>query len=146
MKRLWLVLVIIAVIAVGGLTVKRLHGVFGTDNRLTYADTRTEDTKPVNPQHMTYEVFGPPGSRAGISYFDGDGDLKILKDVPLPWSAKFEITAATAGGNIVAQSDGNSTGCRILIDDEVKDEKITHAVSAFTYCRTKAEDDQPSAD
>lgn len=140
LKRLWLVLVILAVIGAGGLTVKRLHGMFGSEKRLSYADTRTDETRPVNPQHMTYEIFGPPGTHAGISYFDGAGDLKIIKDTPLPWSLEFEITAATAGGNIVAQGDSGTLGCRIMIDGVVEDEKVTHSESAFTYCRTKADE------
>lgn len=140
LKRLWIILVILAVIAAGGLTVRRLHGMFGSEQRLSYADTRTDETKAVDPQIMRYEVFGPPGTLAGISYFDGDGDLKRVKDVPLPWSLEFEITPATAGGNIVAQGNSGSIGCRITIDGDVKAEKITYAASAFTYCRPKADE------
>lgn len=139
-KRLWIVLVILAVIGGGGLTVRRLHGMFGSENRLSYAGTRTDDTKPANPQHMRYEVFGPPGTLAGISYFDANGDLQIIKDTPLPWSLEFTVTPATAGGNIVAQGDSDSIGCRIVVDGVVKEEKITHAVSAFTFCRQKSDE------
>ena len=53
-----------------GLTVSRLHGIFGSEKRPSYADTRVNDTKPFNPKHLRYEVFGPPGTVADISYFD----------------------------------------------------------------------------
>ena len=38
----------------------------------------------------------------------------------------------------MAQGDGASIGCRIMVDGEVKAEKITHEVSAFTFCLLKA--------
>jgi hypothetical protein len=38
----------------------------------------------------------------------------------------------------VAQGDTASIGCRITVDGEVKAEKITHEVSAFTFCLLKA--------
>ena len=41
-------------------------------------------------------------------------------------------------GNIVAQGDSDSIGCRIVVDGEVKAEKITNEVSAFTFCMLKA--------
>lgn len=140
LKRLWIPLVILAVIGVGGLTVTRLHGMFGSEKRLSYADTRTDDTRPGNPQHLRYDIFGPPGTLAGISYFDGDGDLQRIKNIPLPWTFEFEVTAATAGGNIVAQGDSDSIGCRITVDGTVKEEKTTHAASAFIFCRQKADE------
>jgi hypothetical protein len=40
-------------------------------------------------------------------------------------------------GNIVAQGNSNSIGCRIVVDGVVKAEKITHEVNAFTYCVLK---------
>jgi hypothetical protein len=138
LKRLWIPLVILVVIGAGGLTVSRLHGIFGSEKRPSYADTKIDDTKPFNPKHLTYEVFGPPGTVADISYFDVNGDPQRVDGAHLPWTLKFAITAATATGSIVAQGDSASIGCRITVDDEVKAEKITHEVSAFTFCLLKA--------
>ena len=116
----------------------RLHGIFGSEKRLSYADTRVDDTKPYNPKHLRYEVFGPPGTVAEISYFDVNGDPQHVEGASLPWSLEFAITAATGVGNIVAQGDSDSIGCRIVVDGVVKAEKITHEVSAFTSCLLKA--------
>ena len=127
----------LVVIGAAGLTVARLHGIFGSEKRPSYADTRV-DTKPFNPKHVTYEVFGPPGTAAQISYFDGNGDPQQADRAHLPWSLEFPITAATAIGSVVAQGDSDSIGCRIVVDGEVKAEKITHEVSAFTSCLLKA--------
>jgi hypothetical protein len=126
------------VIGAGGLTVSRLHGIFGSEKRLSYADTRTEEAKPFNPKHMKYEVFGPPGTVATISYFDANADPQHLEEVSLPWSLDIATTLPSLVGSIVAQGDSDSIGCRILVDGVVKDEKITHEVSAFTFCLLKA--------
>ena len=116
----------------------RLHGIFGSEKHPSYADTKINDTKPFNPKNLTYEVFGPPGTVADISYFDVNGDPQRVAGAHLPWSLQFAITAAAATGRIVAQGDSASIGCRITVDGEVKAEKITHEVSAFTFCLLKA--------
>jgi Mycobacterium membrane protein len=133
-------LVIVVVIAAGGFTVSRLHGIFGSEKRPSYSDTRIDEAKPFNPKYLTYEVFGPPGTLANISYFDVNGDPQRLDGAHLPWSLQFKITAATAVGSIAAQAQGesDSIGCRIVVDGEVKAEKITHEVGAFTFCLLKA--------
>ena len=41
-------------------------------------------------------------------------------------------------GSIAAQGNNDSIGCRIMVDGVVKDEKITHEVSAFAACLLKA--------
>jgi hypothetical protein len=38
----------------------------------------------------------------------------------------------------MAQGDSDSIGCRILVDDEVKAEKISDQYNAFTSCLLKA--------
>ena len=114
----------------------RLHGIFGSEKDLPYTDSRV-DNKPYNPQHLRYEVFGPPGTVALISYFDDNGAPQHVDAASLPWSLEFAITGATVG-NIAAQGDSDSIGCRIVVDGVVKAEKITHEVSAFTTCIQKA--------
>src|SRR5580693_4777551 len=134
LKRLWIPLVILVVIGAGGLTVSRLHGIFGSEKRPSYADTRIDDTKPFNPKHMTYEVFGPPGTVANISYFDANANPRRVNGARLPWSVEFASTEATAVGSVVAQGDSDSIGCRIVVDAEVKAEQISNEVNAFTSC------------
>ncbi|OBH56258.1 MmpS family protein [Mycobacterium sp. E2479] len=138
MGRLWVPLVILAVVVAGGFTVSRLHGVFGSEKQLSYTDTRSQDTKPYNPKHLRYEVYGPPGTVAEIAYFDVNGDPQRLKGAPLPWSLEFPLGAASAVGNVIAQGDSNTIGCRILIDDVVKAEKVSHETNAFTFCLLKS--------
>jgi hypothetical protein len=135
----WIPLVILVVIGAGGWTVSRLHGVFGTEKQPLYAETRTNDTQPFNPRHMTYEVFGPPGTVASISYFDVNADPRRVEQARLPWSVEFAATESTALAGVSAQGTSDSLGCRILVDGVVKAQKITNEASAFTTCKLKDE-------
>ncbi len=116
----------------------RLHGVFGTEKRLSYADTRTGEAKTYNPKHIEYEVFGAPGTMAMISYFDVNSDPQHVDGASLPWSLDMTSNGAAVVGNLVAQGDSDSIGCRIVVDGVVKAERITHEVNAFTFCLLKA--------
>jgi Mycobacterium membrane protein len=137
-KRLWIPLVVIAVVVAGGWTVSRLHGIFGNEKSLSYGDTGKDEAKPIDPKYLKYEVFGPPGTSADISYFDAEGDPQYIEGVQLPWTLEFPITSATGVGSVAAQGDSDSIGCRLLVDTVVKSEKSTYAVSAFTSCLLKA--------
>jgi hypothetical protein len=132
--RIWIPLLIVAVLTAGGFTVSRLHGVFGSEKRQSYADTRVKDSKPFNPKHLKYEVFGAPGTVADISYFDVNADPQHVNAVTLPWSMDLSTTLPSIVGNVVAQGDTETIGCRIIVDGTVKSEKVSHEVNAFTYC------------
>lgn len=136
--RLWVPLVILAVVVAGGFAVSRLHGIFGSDKQLSYSDTRPEDSKPFNPKHVRYEVFGAPGTVADISFFDVNGDPQHLKGETLPWSLEFAVSTATSVSNVIAQGDSDAIGCRILVDNVVKAEKTSHETNAFAFCLLKA--------
>ncbi len=135
---MWIPLVILVVIICGGYTVTRLHGVFGSEKLPSYADSPSEDTKPFNPKQLTYEVFGPAGTVADISYFDVNSDPQQIDGATLPWTLKLTTTLPAVVGNIVAQGNSNSIGCRILVDGVVKAERISHEVKAYTFCLLKA--------
>jgi hypothetical protein len=136
--RLWIPLLILVVIGAGGLTVARLHGVFGAEKGRSYADPQTNVTARFDPQHLTYEIFGPPGTVATISYFDADANPQRVEGARLPWSLTFATTPATAVEKVVAQGDSDSIGCRIVIDGVVKAEQTAqHDASAFISCSPK---------
>ena len=116
----------------------RLHGIFGADKPPLYANTQSDDTKPFNPQHLTYDIFGPPGTVATISYFGADGNPQRVIGARLPWSVTFVTTAETAVQSIAAQGDSDSIGCRIVLEGVVKAEQTAHHdASTFVSCKPK---------
>ena len=139
-RRLWIPLVVLVVLAAGGFTVFRIHGIFGSEIRPSYGNANPSGgaERATSSQLMRYEIFGPAGTVALISYFDGAGDVKSVRGVPLPWSLEFPITTAASIGSVAAQGDSDSIGCRITIDGVVKSEKVTEQASAFASCILKA--------
>ncbi|HET9876499.1 MAG TPA: MmpS family protein [Mycobacterium sp.] len=138
LSRIWIPLVIVAVVGVAGFTVSRIHGLFGSEKRPAYADGQIDETKPFNPKQLVYEIFGPPGTVADISYFDVNSEPQRVDDAQLPWRLEITTTLPAVMGNIVAQGNSNSIGCRITIDGVVKAERISNEVNAYTYCLVKA--------
>ena len=135
---MWIPVVIVVVLMAGGFTVQRLHGVFGSQVRPAYADTELGERKPYDPKQLVYEVFGPPGTVANISYFDVDAEPQYVENASLPWVLRFPMTEATAMVNVIAQGDSDSIGCRIIVGGKVKAERSSRGEKAFTYCLLKA--------
>ncbi|MCZ8380052.1 MmpS family transport accessory protein [Mycobacterium sp. CPCC 205372] len=136
LKRVWLPLLFVVAIAVGVVSVAHLRSVFGSDGAVvTPVGTDTADN--FNPKVVIYEVFGSGGT-AVINYTDLDGLPQRTGEVTLPWTLRLETTVPSVTPNILAQGDGESIGCRVLVDDEVKDERTAQGVNAATYCLVKA--------
>ena len=92
LRRVWIPLVVLVVIGCGGFIVSRVHGIFGAEKRPSYADGQVDDTKPFNPKQVIYEVFGPAGTVADISYFDVNSEPQQVDGAPLPWSLTITTT------------------------------------------------------
>ena len=136
--RWWMVLVAVLVVAVAGLAVYRLHGIFGSNHNTSTADALSDEIVPFNPKHVVLEVFGPPGAVATINYLDINAQPQRAEDVTLPWRYDTTTTQPAVLVNVMAQGDGDSLGCRIIIDDVVKDERQVNTSNAYTYCLDKS--------
>jgi hypothetical protein len=136
-RHAWLPLLIVLVIVIGGLAVARVKTFFGAHDTGVMTSPRLDDSKPFKPKVVKYEVFGS-ASRANVNYLDLSADPKRIDGAPLPWTLVLSTTAPSVFPNISAQSDGDYLGCRITIDNEVKDEKITNGVHALTFCLVKS--------
>lgn len=136
-RNAWLPLLIVAVVVVGGFAVARVKSFFGAENARPLTSARMDDSKPFKPKVVKYEIWGS-ASHANVNYLDLSADPKRIDNAPLPWTLVLRTTAPSVFPNLSAQSDGDSLGCRITIDDEVKDEKVINGVHALTFCLVKS--------
>lgn len=137
-KRVWLSLVVVAVIAVGGLTVYRVRGYFGAHGSAASVSTKFDDIKPFRPKVVIYDIFSPDGTVADVNYLDLDAQPKRVGGARLPWSLTLLTTEPAVSPNIVAQGYGATIGCRIRVDGVIKAERVSSGVNAQTFCLVKA--------
>ena len=137
-KKVWIALVVVVVVAVAGFCVYRLRGIFGVHDTRPITSGMADDIKPFNPKHVVYEVYGPPGTMANINYLDINAQPQKVSNVPLPWTLSVITTLPSVSVNVVAQGDSDQIGCRIIVNDVVKDERSTTGERAQTFCIVKS--------
>jgi len=131
-------IVAVVVVALAVFAVYRLHSIVTSRGSESATAGTANEIVPFNPKHVVLEVFGSPGSVATINYMDVDAQLQQVSDAPLPWSYSATTTLPGVFANVVAQGDGDSIGCRIIIDGVVKDERSVNTVNAYTFCLDKS--------
>lgn len=90
-----------------------------------------------NPKILVYEVYGPPGSTAQISYFDTDANVHSV-NTTLPWSVTLSTTLPTVSANLMALGSNDEIGCRVTVNGIVREEKSANGIDAQTYCLVKS--------
>ena len=133
-----MLLVAVVVVAVAGFAVYRLNGIFGSHDVTSTPNNAANEIVPFNPKHVVLEVFGPPGTVATITYLDVDAQPQRVDNAALPWSYDTTTTQPAVFVNVMAQGNSASLGCRILIDDVIKDERVVHTQNAYTFCLDKS--------
>lgn len=128
----------VAVVVLAGFAVYRLHGIFGSHNITSTGTGISDEITPFNPKHVVYEVFGDPGTWATVNYFDIDAVPQKADHAALPWKYDATTTEPAVIANLVAQGNSSTLGCRIIIDDVVKDERVVNEVNAYTFCLDKS--------
>lgn len=134
----WMLLVAIVVVAVAGFAVYRLNGIFASQDVTSTPNGAANEIVPFNPKHVVLEVFGPPNTVATITYLDVNAQPQHVDGATLPWAYDTTTTQPAVFVNVQAQGNSDSIGCRIKIDDVVKDEKTVNTLNAFTSCLDKS--------
>ena len=136
-KRAWIPLLVVVVLAVSGLVVSRLHKIFGSQDLNANAGAGIEIVQ-FNPKVVTYEVSGAPGTTANINYWDENANTHQVNDAALPWSFTISTTLPAVSANIMAQTDGDQIGCRITVDGVVREQQNANGHNAQTFCLVKS--------
>ncbi|CAM5724773.1 MmpS family transport accessory protein [Mycolicibacterium aubagnense] len=137
-SKLWLPAVVLAVIAVVAYGVNTVRGLSQAITSPPDLPTIAPTVVQINPKNVTYEVFGNLGGGGKVTYANLNSEPIQVDLTTLPWSFSETTTAASASLSLVAQVDGGSVGCRILVDGQVRDEhSVTHQ-SAAVACTVVA--------
>src|SRR4051794_21509578 len=102
-RRAWLPLLVVVVLAVGAFTVSRVRGIFGSEGVMVAPTNFADDAEPFDPKIVRYEIFGPEGATVDVNYVDLESKPQKAQGVTLPWSITLSTTAPSAAANIVAQ-------------------------------------------
>ena len=137
LKRAWIPLLLVVVLAVSALIVSRLHKIFGSQDLNANAGAGIEIVQ-FNPKVVLYEITGAPGSTANINYWDADANTHQVNNAPLPWSTTISTTLPSVSANIMAQSDGSRIDCKITVDGVVRDQQNSDGHNAQAFCLVKS--------
>ncbi|BBY39691.1 putative membrane protein, MmpS [Mycobacterium mantenii] len=138
LKRAWVPVVVVVAVALGGIAVDRLRGVFGSDAIFTATGSSAEPLEPSHVKRVTYEVYGPSGTAGSVSYLDKNAQPEQADFTTLPWTFTVTTTVPAVIASLVAQGNSDDIGCRITVNGEVKDERSTAGRHAQTSCLVKA--------
>lgn len=138
LKRAWVPLVVVVAVALGGIAVDRLRGVFGSDAIFTATGSSAEPLEASHVKRVTYEVHGPSGTAGSVSYLDKNAQSEQADFTTLPWTFTVTTTVPAVIASVVAQGNSDDIGCRITVNGEVKDERSAAGRHAQTSCLVKA--------
>lgn len=138
LKRAWVPLVVVVAIALGGIAVDRLRGVFGSEKIFSATESSAEPLVPSYVKQVTYEVYGPSDTTGSVSYLNKLAQPEQANFSSLPWTYTLTTTVPAVIANVVAQGNSDNIGCRITVNGEIKDEQFAAGHHAQTSCLVKA--------
>ncbi|QRY48413.1 hypothetical protein JVX93_04180 [Mycolicibacterium boenickei] len=136
--KVWLPLVVLAVIGVVAYGVSTVRGLNAAITSPPKKNAIPATVVQINPKNVTYEVFGTLGGGGTVTYANLDSEPVEVTLTSLPWSFSETTMAASASLSLVAQVEGDSVGCRILVNGEVRDEHSVDHESAAVACTVTA--------
>lgn len=135
LARAWMPLVSVVAVSVGAVAMWKVHDSSSPPPVFTVNGPQAPDS--FTQKRLTYQVFGT-GSGAMLSYVDVYGHPHQADGADLPWSHTETTTLTVVSGSISVQVRGGEVGCRILVNDVVRDEKFDDHHDADVTCRVKS--------
>ena len=134
----WIPLVLVVALALSGFTIYRMHGIFGSHQNPGASGGGADKIVQFNPKRVLYEVYGPSGTVGSVSCLDENAKPQRADFNSLPWSFQVTTTLPSMFANLVAQGDSDSIGCRIIVNDEVREHQVATGTKAQAFCLVKA--------
>ena len=139
LSKLWLPAVVLAVIAIVSYGVTTVRHLKNAITNPPEANPIPATVVQINPKNITYEVFGSLGGGGKVTYADLVQPRRSRsRSASLPWSQSETTMASSASLSLVAQVDGDSVGCRISVNGQVRDEQSVSHESAAVACTVTA--------
>src|SRR5262245_30294245 len=136
LERTWMPLVTVVAVGVGAVCMWKVHEISAPGPVLTVNGPQAPEE--FTPKRLTYELYGVVGSGGMLDYVDIDGHPHKVDLTTLPWSHTETTTLTVVSGSISAQVHGGEIGCRMLVNDVVRDEHSTTHDDADVTCRVKS--------
>ena len=138
LARLWIPLVLVVAMALGGFAMQRMHGIFGAHQSAGASGGGADRIVAFNPKRVRYEVYGPSGTVGSISYLDENANPLRIDFTTLPWAVQVSTTLPSMFANLVAQGDSDAIGCRISVNGQLREEHASTGHDAQVFCLVKA--------
>lgn len=132
----WLPAVTVIALGIGSVAVWKVHEMSAPGPVPSVLTAQAPEQ--FTPKRMTYELFGSIGSSGMLTYVDIDGNPHRVDITELPWSHTETTTLTVVSGSISVQVEGGEVGCRILVNDVVRDEHSSSHNNADVTCRVKS--------
>ncbi|MBZ4535748.1 hypothetical protein FVO80_13375 [Mycobacterium avium subsp. hominissuis] len=136
LRRVWVALVVVVALVVGGVAVSRLNGVFPGPG-LPKPDPR-DATPPYAAKTAIYEILGPPGTTGVVNWMDAQALPQKATFTTLPWSQTIVAEMPGIFAYVVAQGDSPFIGCRITVDGKLVDQQQVNTRDAQVSCLDKS--------
>ena len=136
LEKIWLPLVAVVAISLGALCMWKVHQASAPGPVLSVNGPQAPEE--FVPKKLTYELDGDLGDSGMLSYIDIDGYPHTVELTDLPWSHVETTNLSVVSGSISAQVHGGQVGCRMLVDDVVRDEQSATRQDADVTCRVKS--------
>ncbi|TXH28548.1 MAG: transport acessory protein MmpS [Mycobacterium sp.] len=138
LSKAWVPLVVAVAIVLGGVAVMKLRDAFGSEAVFSASGRSAQPLDPSYVKRVTYDVYGPHGTTGSVSYLDMSAQAHQVSFADLPWSFTISTTVPAVLASVVAQGDGETIGCRITVNGDVKDDQSAAGHHAQTSCLVKA--------
>lgn len=136
-NRAWVPVVVTVAALLGTLAVVELREAFGADEIYRWDGSGSRVIESINNKQLRYEVFGPAAASGAVSYLNREAQPEQASFTGLPWTLEMSTTSPSVIGNVVAQGDGDTIGCRITVNGAVKDEQFATGHHAQVFCLVK---------
>ncbi|OBA79629.1 hypothetical protein A9W99_19885 [Mycobacterium sp. 1164966.3] len=129
-------LVAVVALAVGAVCMWKVHQFSAPPPVITVNGPAAPEQS--TPKRLRYELFGSVGNGGMLVYLDVDGHPHRVDFTTLPWSHTETTTLTVVSGSVSAQVHGGQLGCRMLVNDVVRDEQSDNHGDAHVMCRVKS--------